>query len=141
MLKTQDNPDGVSRATFDQMTAGLRPTLACAEAFATTDFRWDLVAFGVPTLIVHGTADKTVPIDTSARAPAKGIRDAALIEYDGALHGLAAGHKPQGPGDARPARLSARLAYGGIPGGERSPGMRARPNLKPRRCRRRSPPC
>ena len=75
------------------MMAGLKPTLACAEAFATTDFRPDLAAFTVPTLIIHGTADQTVPIDASAREAVKGIANATLVEYDGAPHGLFATHK------------------------------------------------
>lgn len=75
------------------MQAGLNATLECAKSFATTDFRPDLAAFKVPTLIVHGTADKTVPIDASGRAAAKGIAQSTLIEYDGAPHGLTATHK------------------------------------------------
>jgi non-heme chloroperoxidase len=75
------------------MQAGLKPTLACAKAFATTDFRGDLAAFKVPTLIIHGTADKTVPIDTSGRKAALSIPHARLIEYEGAPHGLFASHK------------------------------------------------
>ena len=75
------------------MQAGLKPTLACAKAFATTDFRPDLPAFRVPTLIIHGTDDKTVPIDASGRAAAKAIAQSELIEYDGAPHGLFATHK------------------------------------------------
>ena len=70
------------------MQAGLKPTLACVDAFARTDFRSELSAFSVPTLIVHGTSDKTVPIDATARAAAAGIAHARLIEYDGAPHGL-----------------------------------------------------
>lgn len=75
------------------MQASLKATLDCAKAFATTDFRPDLAAFSVPTLIIHGTADKTVPIDASGRAAARGIPQAKLIEYDGAPHGLFATHK------------------------------------------------
>ena len=45
-------------------------------------------AFRVPTLVVHGTSDQTVPIDAAGRAAAKGIADAQLVEYDGAPHGL-----------------------------------------------------
>ena len=70
------------------MAAGLRPTLACAEAFGTTDFRSDLAAFNVPTLVIHGTKDQTVPIDASGRPAARGIAGAELIEYDGEPHGL-----------------------------------------------------
>jgi non-heme chloroperoxidase len=75
------------------MQAGLNATLGCAKAFASTDFRPDLASFRVPTLIIHGTADKTVPIDTSARQAASGIAGSKLIEYDDAPHGLLASHK------------------------------------------------
>jgi non-heme chloroperoxidase len=130
MLKTDDNPDGVPQATFDEMTegmltdrakfftsffkdfygvgllsqpisdemlhlswitamqAGLRPTLAAAQAFATTDFRPDLASFRVPTLIIHGTSDKTVPIDATGRAVARAVPHATLLEYDGEPHGV-----------------------------------------------------
>ncbi|WP_313291685.1 alpha/beta fold hydrolase [Rhizobium rhizoryzae] len=86
--------DAVLDWSFNQaMMAGLKPTLACAEAFATTDFRPDLAHFRVPTLIIHGTGDETVPIDASGRAAADGISGAELIEYEGAPHGLFASHK------------------------------------------------
>ncbi len=70
------------------MQAGLRPTLAAAKAFATTDFRPDLASFTMPTLVIHGTGDKTVPIDATGRAVAKAVRQAQLIEYDGEPHGV-----------------------------------------------------
>ncbi|KQM35813.1 alpha/beta fold hydrolase [Sphingomonas sp. Leaf10] len=70
------------------MLAGLKPTLACAESFGTTDFRPDLPSINVPTLIIHGTSDQTVPIDATGRALAKVLPSAELIEYDGAPHGL-----------------------------------------------------
>jgi pimeloyl-ACP methyl ester carboxylesterase len=83
----------VSDATLDWAfgqtnLAGLRPILACADSFGHTDFRGDLSAFRVPTLIVHGTGDKIVPIDPSGRAAAKGIAQSQLVEYEGAPHGL-----------------------------------------------------
>ena len=70
------------------MQASLKATLECAKSLSTTDFRPDLAHFKVPTLIIHGTEDKTVPIESSARAAAKGISKAQLIEYDGEPHGL-----------------------------------------------------
>ncbi|KQM66579.1 MULTISPECIES: alpha/beta fold hydrolase [unclassified Sphingomonas] len=70
------------------MLAGLKPTLACAESFGTTDFRPDIPSITVPTLVIHGTADQTVPIDATGRALAKALPNATLIEYDGAPHGL-----------------------------------------------------
>jgi non-heme chloroperoxidase len=75
------------------MQASLRATLECVKAFSTTDFRPDLEAFQVPTLILHGTADKTVPIAASAKAAYTGILKSSLIEYEGAPHGLFATHK------------------------------------------------
>lgn len=75
------------------LQAGLKGTLDCVDSFSGTDFRPDLSAFTMPTLIIHGTADKTVPIDLTARAAAKAIPNARLLEYDGAPHGLLATHK------------------------------------------------
>jgi len=75
------------------MQAGLNPTLACSKAFASTDFGPDLASFTVPTLIIHGTKDKTVPIDATARKAAKAIAGSTLIEYENAAHGLLASHK------------------------------------------------
>ena len=75
------------------MQASLKATLECAKSFASTDFRGDLPAFKVPTLIIHGTADKIVPIDAAGRAAASAIVQSILIEYDGAPHGLFATHK------------------------------------------------
>jgi pimeloyl-ACP methyl ester carboxylesterase len=75
------------------MQASLKATLACAKSFATTDFRPDLPAFSVPTLIIHGGKDKTVPIDASGRAAAQGIASANLIEYEDSPHGLFATDK------------------------------------------------
>lgn len=83
----------VSDATLDwawrlAMQASLRSTLECARSFSFTDFRPDLSAFRVPTLVIHGTGDKTVPIDATARAAAVGIAASQLVEYEGAPHGL-----------------------------------------------------
>ncbi|MES2754780.1 MAG: alpha/beta hydrolase [Pseudomonadota bacterium] len=80
----------VAGAADVAVRAGLKPTLACVDAFGRTDFRADCAAFRVPTLIIHGTADKTVPIDVSARKTAQLIPGAQLVEYDGEPHGLVA---------------------------------------------------
>ena len=88
----------VSQETADMawnvaMQAGLQPTLKAAEAFASTDFRPDLTSITVPTLVIHGTTDKTVPIDPTGRAVAAALPNARLIEYDGAPHGVFASDK------------------------------------------------
>ena len=43
------------------MQASLKATLGCAKSFTTTDFRGELSAFKVPTLIIHGSNDQVVP--------------------------------------------------------------------------------
>lgn len=68
--------------------ASPKATIDCVDAFGKTDFRPDFAAFTIPTLVIHGTGDKTVPIDPTGRAAANGIAGATLIEYDGEPHGL-----------------------------------------------------
>ncbi|MET0240159.1 MAG: alpha/beta hydrolase [Sphingobium sp.] len=68
--------------------ASPKATVDCIDAFGRTDFRGDLRAFDIPTLVIHGTSDKTVPIDPTGRAAAAGIAGAQFIEYEGEPHGL-----------------------------------------------------
>ena len=75
-------------AWMTTMMAAKWAVLGSAEAFATTDFRPDLPYFKVPTLVVHGTADKTVPIEATGRAVANAVPGAKLIEYDGEPHAV-----------------------------------------------------
>ena len=70
------------------MLASPKATLACVRAFSETDFRSDLQSLKIPLLVIHGTADKTVPIDVSAHQVKKLVPSATLIEYDGEAHGL-----------------------------------------------------
>ena len=70
------------------LQASPKATVDCVRAFSETDFRADMRAFTVPTLVIHGDADQTVPIDVSGRAAARLITGAKLVEYGGAAHGL-----------------------------------------------------
>lgn len=88
LLSSPVSKEQIGYSTAMALMAGLKPTLACAEAFGHTDFRPDLSSFRVPTLIVHGTGDKTVPIDAAGRAAARGIAQSQLVEYGGEPHGL-----------------------------------------------------
>lgn len=65
-----------------------RATLQCAVSFSTTDFRSEMTAVKVPTLIIHGNEDKTVPIAITSEIAAKLIPDNQFIIYEGAPHGL-----------------------------------------------------
>lgn len=130
LLKTDDNPDGVDKDTFDTMVENInkdradflqtfskqfygvglishpvsqahldgdfarayvashRATVACARSFSETDFRSDLTQIHVPVLIIHGDADKTVPIESSGELTANALPNAHYLVYDGAPHGL-----------------------------------------------------
>jgi pimeloyl-ACP methyl ester carboxylesterase len=77
------------------MQAGLKATLDCVDAFGLTDFRPDLKAITVPTLVIHGTADQTAPIAATGRALAKALPDARLVELEGAAHGVLASHRQE----------------------------------------------
>jgi pimeloyl-ACP methyl ester carboxylesterase len=70
------------------LTASPKATIDLVHAWSETDFRDDLANLPVRTLIIHGTADNTVPIDVSARRAVKFIPHGELIEYEGEPHGL-----------------------------------------------------
>lgn len=63
-------------------------TIECAKAFSSTDFRADVATINVPTLIIHGDADKTVPIAPTGNKSANQIAGAKYIIYEGEPHGL-----------------------------------------------------
>lgn len=63
-------------------------TLKCAHAWAETDFRSDVTKITVPTLIIHGTGDKLVPIENSGARMKSLVADSEMLEYDGEPHGL-----------------------------------------------------
>ncbi len=70
------------------MDASPIATIACAKSFSSTDFRQDVVKINVPTLVIHGDDDKTVPIKATGEQSAKLIAGAVYKVYDGAPHGL-----------------------------------------------------
>jgi non-heme chloroperoxidase len=70
------------------LQASGRATSKCIRAFSETDFRMDLAVINVPTLIIHGDADKVVPIEVSGNKTAELLPAAEYIVYEGAPHGL-----------------------------------------------------
>jgi non-heme chloroperoxidase len=77
------------------MQAGSKATYESINAFFYSDFREDLKKFNMPTLVIHGTDDQIVPIETTGRAAAKLVPGAQLIEYAGGPHGITDTHKDQ----------------------------------------------
>jgi non-heme chloroperoxidase len=75
------------------LQAGSKATYESINAFFYSDFREDFKKFNIPTLIVHGTDDQIVPIETTGREAVKLVQGAQLIEYTGAPHGITDTHK------------------------------------------------
>ena len=78
----------LANASNKAMESSPVATIECAKSFSTTDFRKDLPKINVPTLVIHGDKDKTVPIKATGEQSAKLISNARYIVYEGAPHGL-----------------------------------------------------
>lgn len=92
--------DRISEAVLDYdfivaSHASPRATIQAALSWMHTDFRPELKNINVPTLIVHGDADATVPIETSSEQAAKGIKNSTYEIIKGAPHGLNITHKEE----------------------------------------------
>jgi non-heme chloroperoxidase len=60
----------------------------CIKAFSETDFTEDLKKLAVPTLVLHGDDDQIVPIAGSALLTSKLVKNAKLVVFKGAPHGM-----------------------------------------------------
>ncbi|WP_234733688.1 alpha/beta fold hydrolase [Tellurirhabdus bombi] len=72
-----------------------KATLDCVRSFSETDFRADLPTISVPTLIIHGDSDKTVPFESSGQQTHRLIPQSTLLVYEGEPHGLFVTSKDQ----------------------------------------------
>jgi non-heme chloroperoxidase len=69
-------------------------TLACVDAWIE-DFRKDIPRNDVPTLILHGDADRILPPDATSRRQVKLTRNARLVELKDGSHGVLWTHAEQ----------------------------------------------
>ncbi len=72
--------------------ASPKGTLDCIDAFARTDFRADVSKVRVPTLVIHGDSDTTVPFEVSGKRSHEMIAGSRLALIKGGPHGLNATH-------------------------------------------------
>jgi len=72
--------------------ASPKGTLDCIGAFARTDFRPDLKAVTVPTLVIHGDSDAVVPFEVSGKRTADAVPNSKLVLVPDAPHGLNVTH-------------------------------------------------
>jgi non-heme chloroperoxidase len=81
--------EGVRESFWLQgMMCGFPGSYFCIKAFSETDLTEDLKKFDVPTLVLHGDDDQIVPIADSALLSSKIIKNAKLVVYEGAPHGM-----------------------------------------------------
>ncbi len=64
---------------------------ACVDTWLT-DFRQDLPKIDVPTLVVHGTADRILPFDATAKRLPGLIKNVRLVTVEGGPHNIAWTH-------------------------------------------------
>jgi pimeloyl-ACP methyl ester carboxylesterase len=72
--------------------ADKKAALACMTAFGSTDFRDDLAKVTVPTLVLHGDSDATVPFEGSGERTRNAIAGSKLHLIAGAPHGCNVSH-------------------------------------------------
>jgi non-heme chloroperoxidase len=67
------------------MEASPEATWACPQGWLE-DFSTDIAKIGIPTLIIHGTADRILPIDGQGRRLHAALPDAQYVEIEGGPH-------------------------------------------------------
>ena len=72
--------------------ASAKASYDCVKAFSYTDFRDDLKAFDVPTLVIHGDADQIVPFEVSGQRSHEMIADSQLHIVEGGPHAINVTH-------------------------------------------------
>lgn len=90
--------NAVSAAMMDWWTnmivhqCSLKVMVDLHRVFTETDFRPDLRAITVPTVIIHGNHDQSTPLDFTGRRTAALIAGSRLIVYEDAAHALPITH-------------------------------------------------
>ena len=74
--------------------ASPKGTLDCVQAWLT-DFRKDLARIDLPTLVIHGDADRILPIDATGRRTHEAVKGSRLLVVEGGPHGLIWTHADQ----------------------------------------------
>ncbi len=75
--------------------ADKQASLECMAAFAMTDFRDDLASVTVPTLVLHGDGDQTVPLEGSGVRTHAAIAGSELRVLVDAPHGCNVSHRDE----------------------------------------------
>ncbi len=86
-LGTRISEEVVQDAWGTAVSASPAGTVACVATWHT-DFRADLPKIDIPVLVLHGTADRILPIDACGPRTHELIAHSEYVAIDGADHGL-----------------------------------------------------
>ena len=86
-LGTRISEEAVRDAWNTASAASPAGTIACVPTWGT-DFRADLPKIDIPVLILHGTADRVLPIDATGPRSHELISGSEYVVIQGAPHGL-----------------------------------------------------
>ena len=87
--------DTLEAGVTTALSAGMKPLIDMAHSFTFGDFKDDMPAITVPTLILHGTADKDLPVKATAERAHAMIPSSKLIKYEGHPHAFYATNSDQ----------------------------------------------
>jgi len=85
LMETRVSERAVEAAWNTAAGSSATATFACVPAWYE-DFRKDLAAIDVPSLVIHGDADRIVPISASGLRTAKLVKGARLVIVKGGPH-------------------------------------------------------
>jgi non-heme chloroperoxidase len=85
--------DDQRKAALDMChQAGKAAALACLGTFGHTDLREDLAKVSVPSLVIHGDGDQTVPFEGSGKRTHEALAGSRLHVVAGGPHGINVSH-------------------------------------------------
>jgi non-heme chloroperoxidase len=88
VLKGKGISDEAVQASWNVgVGASAKGTLDCVSAWVT-DFRNDLPRIDVPALVIHGDADRILPISATGIRTQKAVKGSRLVVVEGGPHGL-----------------------------------------------------
>jgi non-heme chloroperoxidase len=86
-LGTRISPEAVQDAWNTAVSASPTGTIACVATWHT-DFRADLPKIDIPVLVLHGTADRILPVEACGPRSHELIKNSEYVPIEGASHGL-----------------------------------------------------
>jgi non-heme chloroperoxidase len=79
----------------DMLSTSLHAVIEFQRSAVETDFRDELSALSVPTLVIQGDADASAPLPFTGKRTAELIPNCSLVIYENAPHGLYLTHREQ----------------------------------------------